>query len=217
MTASDRETLLVAADHAAERARQRERDDQQQEDLDPVRPAGGVLERVRGVDVVEAAAVGAELLDGFLAGDRPARNGLLRAGDRGHHLVVVVEVLDGPAGDQDRSRRRTRSAAGCAACRGPDRPRSCPAHRFCCGRSRAPARSPPPCRRRRTRSSAPPGRPSAPGDPGRLAGVRLPVGVGDEADRGVPGQRRGHRRGRVVTGAAAARAEPAGTGTGTRC
>ena len=33
---------------------------------------------------------------------------------------------------------------------------------------------------------------------GGLAGVGLPVGVGDEADRGVPRQRRRHRRGGVV-------------------
>ena len=33
---------------------------------------------------------------------------------------------------------------------------------------------------------------------GRLTRVGLPVGVGDEADGGVPRQRRGHRRGRVV-------------------
>ena len=33
---------------------------------------------------------------------------------------------------------------------------------------------------------------------GGLAGVGLPVGVGDEADGGVPGQRRGHRGAGVV-------------------
>ena len=33
---------------------------------------------------------------------------------------------------------------------------------------------------------------------GGFTGVGLPVGVGHEADRGVPGQRRGHRRGRIV-------------------
>ena len=41
-----------------------------------------VLERVRGVRVVEAAAVGAELLDGLLAGDRAAGDALLGPGQR---------------------------------------------------------------------------------------------------------------------------------------
>ena len=32
----------------------------------------------------------------------------------------------------------------------------------------------------------------------RLAGIGLPIGVGDKADRGVPGQVRRHRGGRIV-------------------
>ena len=41
------------------------------EQLDEVRERRRVLERHRGVDVEEAAAVGAELLDDLLRGDRP--------------------------------------------------------------------------------------------------------------------------------------------------
>ena len=41
-----------------------------------------VLERMRGVGVEESAAVGAELLDGFLRGDRPLRDHLRRAFER---------------------------------------------------------------------------------------------------------------------------------------
>ena len=79
---------------------------QQQEDLDPVGPRGRVLKRVSGVRVVEAAAaVGAEFLDRFLAGDRSSGDGLLGAGQRGHDLVVQVEVLDHSTGDQHDLRR----------------------------------------------------------------------------------------------------------------
>ena len=162
----DRVALLLAADHPAERARQREADDQQQEDLEPVRPRGRVLERVRGVGVVEATAVGAEFLDGLLAGHGAAGDGLLAAGEGVDDLVVQVEVLDRAAGDQDdRADDRDRQQDA-QRCRAPGRPRSCPDRRCACARTRGPGRSRPPCRPRRTRSSARPDRPSAPGGPG---------------------------------------------------
>ncbi len=56
---------------------------------------------MRGVGVVKAAAVGAEFLDGFLAGDGAAGDGLLPAGQGVDDLVVQVEVLDGTACDED--------------------------------------------------------------------------------------------------------------------
>ena len=86
----DRVALLLAVDHPAEGAGQRERDAGQQEDLDPVGPRGRVLEGMRGVGVEESAAVGAEQLDGLLAGDRAAGDGLLAAGQRVDDLVVQV-------------------------------------------------------------------------------------------------------------------------------
>ena len=52
-------------------------------DLHNVAPGVGVLERVRRIGVEEAAAVGAELLDDFLARHRSDRNGLLRPFERG--------------------------------------------------------------------------------------------------------------------------------------
>jgi len=67
--------------------------------------------------VVEAAAVGAEFLDRFLAGHRPAGDGLLGATECGDDLVVQVEVLDDTAGDQyDRrdKRQRQQDAHGAA-------------------------------------------------------------------------------------------------------
>ena len=53
----------------------------------------GVLERVRGVRVVEAAAVRAELLDDLLRGDGAAGDGLRLARQRGD-LGAGGEVLD---------------------------------------------------------------------------------------------------------------------------
>ncbi len=144
----------------AERARQRERDAQQQEDLQPVRPRRRVLERVGGVRVVEPAAVRAEFLDGLLARDRPAGDRLRAARDRVHRLVVG-EVLHHAGARRTRSRTRSRAAAGCGRRCGSGRPRSCRAGRCGCARSRAPARRRRRCRPRRTRSSARPGRPSA--------------------------------------------------------
>ena len=44
-----------------------------------------VLEGVGGIGVEEAAAIGAELLDGDLGGDRPERDGLLAALQRRRH------------------------------------------------------------------------------------------------------------------------------------
>ncbi len=79
--------------------------------LDEVREAGAVLERVRGVDVVEPAAVRAELLDRDLAGDRTTGDRLGDLGrDRGvdgGRVGVAVQVLHNAAerqqhGDDER-------------------------------------------------------------------------------------------------------------------
>ena len=72
--AVDRVALAAVAGHAPVGEHQRRRDDQHQQHLEQVREAVGVLERVRGVDVEEAAAVGAELLDHLLGGDRAHRD-----------------------------------------------------------------------------------------------------------------------------------------------
>ena len=55
--------LPTIADHASVGDRERQRDQQDHHHLDQVRPPCRVLERVRRVDVEEAAAVRAELLD----------------------------------------------------------------------------------------------------------------------------------------------------------
>jgi len=74
---------------------------------------GRILERMRGVGVEEAAAVGAEFLDGFLAGHRPTGDWSAAHRQGVDDLVVQVEVLDRAARDQDDGRNRSRWAAGC--------------------------------------------------------------------------------------------------------
>jgi hypothetical protein len=96
----DRVTLLLAVDHAPKGARQRKRDQEHQEDFEAVRPPARILERMCRLGVVEAAAVAGDQLDGFLAGDRSAGDGLLGTVQRGDDLVVQVEILDYAAGQQ---------------------------------------------------------------------------------------------------------------------
>ena len=78
----DRPALALVADEPAERVRQPEGDGEDRQHLDEVREAVRVLERMRRVRVVGAAAVGAELLDRLLARDRPAGDRLRRTLDR---------------------------------------------------------------------------------------------------------------------------------------
>ena len=95
----ERPALAAAAHHAPERGRQPRRDDHDQQHLDEVREPAGVLERHRRVDVEEAAAVRAELLDDLLRGDGTEREGRLAAG-HGRHVDVGRERLDDALGDE---------------------------------------------------------------------------------------------------------------------
>ncbi len=118
--AEDRPALATVADEQPVGARQREGDDEQQEDLEEVGQGGGVLERVGGVGVEVAAAVGAELLDGLLRGDEAALDDLRAAGGR-RDRRGLREVLDDAAeraaataattaiGSSTRTTARTRS------------------------------------------------------------------------------------------------------------
>ncbi len=194
----DRVALLLALDHAAECAGQREADDKQEEDLDPVRPGVGVLERVGGVRVVEAAAIGAQFLDGLLAGDRPAGDGLLAADERIDNLIVHREVLDRTTGDQDDRRNdgeRQKDADGAAD----------QVHPEVAQLARVPACDAANERHRnghayRRRDEVLHGKAGHLYQValGRFTRIGLPVGVCHEADSRVPCQRRRHRRGRVV-------------------
>ena len=71
-----RPALPLVADHAAEREYQRRGDQEDRQHLQEVRERRRVLERMRGVGVEEAAAIGAEFLDRFLRSDRPHRDRL---------------------------------------------------------------------------------------------------------------------------------------------
>ena len=177
-----RPSLAGVADHHAEGVAEGGGDQQDRQHLEEVRQRRRVLEGVRGVDVEEAAPVGAELLDGDLRGGRAHRDDLL--GERrllgrglpllvedglavlvGHRLVVLVgwttvtlgyaaNVWTTPWDTRARRENRWTAAAGCRASCGSDRPRSCRWSRPSGARSRGSARPGWPCRRRRRRSSA---------------------------------------------------------------
>ena len=100
--------LALVLDEAPVGVGERERDHQQDEDLEQVREAVRVLERVGGVGVVGPAAVLAQLLDRLLARDRAAGD---RLGDALHGRGVgeAVEVLhDALAREHDRDDDRER-------------------------------------------------------------------------------------------------------------
>ena len=136
----DRAALAPVADDEPKAQRHRERDEQEQEDLEEVGQRRRVLERVRGVGVVEAATVGAELLDRLLAGDRAAGDVLAAAGER-VRPPAAREVLDDAEGDQHERARPRRSAAARAGRRGPGRPRSCRRPSWALDRARPRARA----------------------------------------------------------------------------
>ena len=172
-----------------------------------------VLERVRGVDVVEAAAVGAELLDRLLAGDRAAGQLLAAAGRACASSWSPAKFWTAPKQDEDAAPRPARSAAAPGPRRAPGRPRSCrPGRRSRCARGRGRTRRRRPCRRAADDEVLD-------GQAGHLhqvaerglAGVPLPVGVGHEADGGVPGA-----VGRAAPGSRATAAGAAGAGRSRR-
>ena len=70
MAAKIAQPWRVIADHAAESVGERGADREDRPHLDEIGERVGILERMRGVGVEEAAAVGAELLDRYLRGDR---------------------------------------------------------------------------------------------------------------------------------------------------
>ena len=77
-----RMALPLIADHAAKGEWQGGRDQQHRENGKDVRPCIGILEWMRGIGIEKAAAIGAELLDRLLAGDRTHGDRLLGAVER---------------------------------------------------------------------------------------------------------------------------------------
>ena len=112
------------AGHPAERVRQARADREDQDDLEEVRPGRRVLVGMRGVGVEEAAAVGPELLDGLLRGDR-ALGDLLRRRPRPSSPRRPAGSSGRRRGRRRRARRGTRTAAGPRGSRACSRTRSC--------------------------------------------------------------------------------------------
>ena len=75
----NRPALPRVSDHLSEGVGQARRDHEDQEHRQQVAQRSRILKRMRGVRVEEAAAVGAQLLDGFLRRHRPLRDGLCLA------------------------------------------------------------------------------------------------------------------------------------------
>ena len=149
--------------------------------------AFGILERMRGIGVHEAAAVGAELLDRLLARHRPDRNGLLGAFERrrvdrtGQRLRHAERDEDEREDDRDRQQDVENDAAHID-------PEIADRRR---GRAREGAHQ-----REGHGEAGRGGQEIVDGEAEhlremahrRLAAVVLPVGVGDEADRRVEGE-----------------------------
>ena len=189
----ERERLPRPADEPAEHEDDRERQHDDQQQVEHVGESGRVLERVRAAGPVQAAAVGAEQLDDLHGGDRAAGDLLGPAASVAAVRKPVkfwtapwLTITSAPmtdSGTNTRTRDRVRSTQKL------------------------------PIRARRSRDAADHGQrhrqPDGgggelghhqPGHVGEVAGlglalVGLPVGAGDEADRGVERQQRRHARG----------------------
>ena len=99
-------SLALVADHPTEGVGQRRADREDRPHLDEVADRIRILEGMSGVDVEEAAAVGAELLDRDLRGHRPLRDELLCPLKR-RRLGISAKVLR-HAGRDERERHDDR-------------------------------------------------------------------------------------------------------------
>ena len=79
--------VTLVLHHSAERVSQPGGDDEDDDHRQEVRPRRGILERVGSIGVEKATAVGADLLDRFLTGDRPHRDRLLHALEGGDSQI----------------------------------------------------------------------------------------------------------------------------------
>jgi len=182
-----RPALPLVADHAAEHRGQAGAEDKDGDHLDQVGERRRVLERVRRVGVEEAAAVGAQHLDCLLRGDRAEREGLLGAFQRGRIDIGTQRLRhalpDVDQGDDDRHRQQHVEsdadqigpvvADGAGRTPGEARTKAMAMAMPAAAEAKFCTVSPAICEKIRHR---------------RLAAVALPVGVGQEADRGVERQ-----------------------------
>ena len=173
-------------------------DGEDEQHLEEVGERRRVLERVGGVGVEEAAAVGAELLDRLLRGDRAhgrASASRPRAWSRSRYGARFwMHALR----DEHQREDDARAAAARRRCRGSRSTQKLPS---VFGPPARPAREAAGERQRdadarRRRDEVVPGQARHLGEVAhrRLAGVRLPVGVGGEAGGGVEGELRLDRR-----------------------
>ncbi len=88
----DRPALALVADHAAQHIGQCRADREDRDQLDEIGQRVRVLVGMRRVGVQEAAAIGAEDLDRFLRGDRALRDRLLGAFER-RRVDIGAEIL----------------------------------------------------------------------------------------------------------------------------
>ena len=98
----DRPALALVADHAAEHVGERRADREDQHHLHEVGERVGILERMRGIGVEEAAAVGAQHLDDFLRGDRTLGDHLPGAFQR-RRLGIGAEILRHALPDEEQA------------------------------------------------------------------------------------------------------------------
>ena len=183
----DGPTLALVADRAAEHVGERRPDREDRNHLHEVRQRGRVLERMGRVGVEEAAAIGAEHLDGDLRGDRPDRDGLLRTFQRGR-FHIRAERLRNTLPDQEQRvndadrQQDVERAAGDIDPEIPDGPGRCARKT---ADQRHGERNPGRCGKevlvRQAKHLHQVGH-------GAFAAVVLPIGVGDEAHRGIERQ-----------------------------
>ena len=178
---------------------------QQQVDLEDVAERRRVLERVRRVDVVEAAAVGPDLLDGLLARDRAAGELLGAVGERAHLARSTAKFCTTPSttrttaattaiGSRTRTTPRTRSLKKLPIRHSPLR----------CAPALGRTRRRPPCRPRPTRSSARSARTSASGGRARPRRSTTASWCWSRSSRRCSRSRRPGAPGSPATGAGAA-------------
>ncbi len=98
----DRPALALVADHAAEHVGERRAEREDQHELDEIGQRRRVLIGVRRIGVEEAAAIGAHHLDHLLRGDRALRNRLLGALER-RGVDIGGEILRHPLPDEDKT------------------------------------------------------------------------------------------------------------------
>jgi hypothetical protein len=189
----ERPALPRVLHHFAEGVSQPGGNDKDVEHLQEVRKGSGVLEGMSRIGVGEAAAIGADHLDGFLRCQRALRNGLYGSLYR-CRLGIGVEVLDGALGDQQQRAHHRERQQNVDRAPGEIHPEAAQRfHRVARkpareGDSHGDSRGRRPEVMRRQRDHL------ADVTHGGFGHVRLPVGIGAEADGSVERQVRPHVR-----------------------